>query len=410
MIYAFDFDGVLVENHEELPNFTKIAWEKTTGRKCTADADEIMKFRPWVKNAAEIYGLIVLLEKKSDVTKEKIKEVTASENTNAKKFAENFYSERQRMQHSEREKWLKFYKKHIFVADVFNNMAKTGNVYIVTSKDKKTISNLVKHFGLRISDRKILAKELSFDKLDHVNFIRKSENVEYKDIVFIDDALDHLKPLKKKGVRTILASWGYVTNEDMKEAKNHGIDIATRENFAKMINTEYFDVIDKSNKVIGKAPRDECHKKGLLHRAVHIMILNRKGEFLLQKRSKKKDLYSGWWTSSASGHVASGDDYDETAHRELKEELGVKAKLKPMFVVVKNYKGEGKHDRERIKFYIGSHDGPFGINREEVDKVRFFTPKKINEMMKKEKFTPGTVSVLKELRKHPELLKRLSLS
>lgn len=173
---------------------------------------------------------------------------------------------------------------------------------------------------------------------------------------------------------------------------------------------EFFDIIDKNNKVVGKAPRDECHRKGLLHRAIHIMILNSKGQLLLQKRSKKKDLYSGWWTSSASGHVESGDDYVETAHRELKEELGIEAKLEPLFAVVKDYRGQGKHDRERIQFYIGRHEGPFNFSREEVDSVEFFSPEAITKMMQKEKFTPGTVAVLRELKKHPELLKRLGLS
>lgn len=173
---------------------------------------------------------------------------------------------------------------------------------------------------------------------------------------------------------------------------------------------EYFDVIDENDKVIGKAPRDECHSKGLLHRAVHIMILNSKGEFLLQKRSKKKDMYSGWWTSSASGHVEAGDDYEESAKRELKEELGIETSLEQILVAVKDYNGGGKHDRERIVFYIGHHDGPFEINKEEIESVKFFPPKKIAEMMKKEKFTPGTVAVFRELRKHPAILKRLGLS
>ncbi|MBS3051407.1 MAG: hypothetical protein J4400_04630 [Candidatus Aenigmarchaeota archaeon] len=77
---------------------------------------------------------------------------------------------------------------------------------------------------------------------------------------------------------------------------------------------------------------------------------------------------------------------------------------------MKDYREEGKHDRERIMFYMGRHEGPFRINKEEVDSVKFFPVKRIDEMMKKEKFTPGTVAIFKELRMHPELLKRLGLS
>src|SRR3989338_9110647 len=413
MIYAFDFDGVLIENHDELPYFTKVAWENTTGRKCKAKPRDIIKFRPWVKNAAEIYGLVLLLEKGVKITKEKIKQATASNKSASHRFTESFFSERQRMQTEERERWLKFYRKFDFAVRLFNSLAKDRKIYIVASKDKKTISNLARHFVPVIDDENILAREISFDKLHHMDIIRKNKGVGYNEIVFIEEALDHLISLKKKGVCTILASWGYATKDDIKEAKRLGIEIATKKNFENMIrnidSTEFFDVIDKNNKVIGKAPRDECHKKGLLHRAIHIMILNSKGEILLQKRSKKKDLYSGWWTSSASGHVEAGDDYEESAHRELKEELGVEAKLEPLFAVVKDYRGQGKHDRERIQVYIGQHDGPFNFSKEEVESVKFFPPETIAKMMIKEKFTPGTVDVLRELKKRPELLKRLGL-
>ena len=43
--------------------------------------------------------------------------------------------------------------------------------------------------------------------------------------------------------------------------------------------TEYFDVINEKDEVVGKATREECHKKGLLHRAVHIILVSKKARF-----------------------------------------------------------------------------------------------------------------------------------
>ena len=37
----------------------------------------------------------------------------------------------------------------------------------------------------------------------------------------------------------------------------------------------------------------------------------------------KKDRQPGLWDSSASGHVDSGEDYDTTAVREVREEIGL---------------------------------------------------------------------------------------
>ena len=234
-VYAFDFDGVLAENHNELPYFSRIAWEKTTNRKCRVSDSDVIKSRPFTRDAREIYALISILEKGLTVTKTEIQKIVSSDKENAEKFAHHFYEARHKMQDENKSKWLEFYTKITPAIDLFNKLAKNNKVYIVSSKDKKTITNLVEHFGIKISENFILSKEISFDKLHHMDIIRKTEHVEYSDIVFIDDAIDHLKPLVKTGINVILASWGYATDDDVKEAKELGIKVATKENFEKMV-------------------------------------------------------------------------------------------------------------------------------------------------------------------------------
>lgn len=174
--------------------------------------------------------------------------------------------------------------------------------------------------------------------------------------------------------------------------------------------TEYFDIIDENDKIIGKASRDECHKKGLLHRAVHIMIINSKGKMLLQKRSMKKDLYKGWWIDAAAGHVDSGESYEGTAKREMMEELGIDVNIEELFRVRKKYASNSYVDNEIVTVYLGKSNGPFKFDKNEVDFVKFFPPKKVLEMLKTEKFTPVTVVIFEELEKHPAILKKLGLS
>lgn len=89
---------------------------------------------------------------------------------------------------------------------------------------------------------------------------------------------------------------------------------------------ELFDFVDENDKVIGQVPRKKVHAdKALIHRSITILVFV-DGQLLLQKRSRTKDTYPFYWTSSCSGHVVSGDSYEETAKRELKEELGLKVK------------------------------------------------------------------------------------
>src|SRR6267154_5416763 len=95
------------------------------------------------------------------------------------------------------------------------------------------------------------------------------------------------------------------------------------------MNEETFDIVNEHDEVVSRAPRREVHARGLLHRAVHVLVFNARGEVFLQKRSMTKDKSPGLWDSSASGHVDSGEDYDTCVVRELREEIGLSISQAP---------------------------------------------------------------------------------
>lgn len=86
---------------------------------------------------------------------------------------------------------------------------------------------------------------------------------------------------------------------------------------------EHFDVVDQSDSVLYALPRSTVHQQKLLHRAVHVFLFHPDGRLLIHKRSSSKEEFPSVWTSSCSGHVSAGDSYDQTAPRELHEELGI---------------------------------------------------------------------------------------
>src|SRR5215469_17657864 len=92
---------------------------------------------------------------------------------------------------------------------------------------------------------------------------------------------------------------------------------------------EIFDVVNDRDEVIDRRPRSVVHRLGLLHRAVHVLVYNSRGQIFLQKRSIKKDRQPGLWDSSASGHLNSGEDYDACAVREVEEEIGLRLSAVP---------------------------------------------------------------------------------
>jgi 16S rRNA (adenine1518-N6/adenine1519-N6)-dimethyltransferase len=86
---------------------------------------------------------------------------------------------------------------------------------------------------------------------------------------------------------------------------------------------EVFDVVDEQDLPVGTATRAEIHRRGLLHRAVHVLVFNKRGDLLLQQRSMFKDVHPGVWGSSVSGHLDAGEGYLAAALREMNEEMGI---------------------------------------------------------------------------------------
>lgn len=131
---------------------------------------------------------------------------------------------------------------------------------------------------------------------------------------------------------------------------------------------EKLALVDENDLVVGALPRAEVHGNNLRHRAVHIFLFNRAGELLLQKRSRWKDRHPELWDSSAAGHVNAGEEFDQTAARELKEELGVTTEL----TRVGKLAASEETGQEFIWLYRGQAEGPFTPPASEIEALEFF--------------------------------------
>ena len=152
---------------------------------------------------------------------------------------------------------------------------------------------------------------------------------------------------------------------------------------------ERFAIVNEEDDVIDEAGRAEVHGNNLLHRAVHLFIFNPARELFLQKRSRWKDRHPFLWDSSAAGHVNAGETYDETARRELMEELGISTKLERLLKLP----ASDKTGQEFIWLYRGQHGGPFQIARSEIEYGAFFPLNVIEEWIanRPHDFAPGFI-------------------
>lgn len=126
------------------------------------------------------------------------------------------------------------------------------------------------------------------------------------------------------------------------------------------------DVVDADDRVIGTATRAQMRAQGLRHRAVYVVVRTTDGGIVVHRRADWKDVHPGAWDLCFGGVLDAGEGWDAAAGRELAEEAGIDAPLRP--IGTGTYEGEGGPVNGRI--YEAVHDGPYPCPDGEVVEVR----------------------------------------
>lgn len=157
---------------------------------------------------------------------------------------------------------------------------------------------------------------------------------------------------------------------------------------------EIVTIVDRNNTPLGAVTRRIMRQQRLIHRASYILVFNTAGELFIQKRSMNKDIYPGYWDLAAGGVVLDGESYEESARRELHEELGITGlKLRPLF---DQYYED---DRNRVwgRIFACTSNGPFTLQASEVEHGRFIPLGQIEQLHQIEPVTPDGLVLLQRL-------------
>lgn len=164
---------------------------------------------------------------------------------------------------------------------------------------------------------------------------------------------------------------------------------------------EVFDLVDLDDHVIGQVRRGEAHRNPtLIHRSVQVLVFTHDGRLLLQRRSASKDLFPGYYCASASGHVASGENYPTTAERELAEELGISAPL----TYISKALVRSEPETELTALYATMSDGPYQFHPTETEGGKLFAVDDVWDGIARGDLpvTPALLVAMEELRTHTE--------
>ena len=151
---------------------------------------------------------------------------------------------------------------------------------------------------------------------------------------------------------------------------------------------EIVQIVNELDDVVGQVPRHVMRERGLLHRVTYILVFDSKGRLFVQKRTKTKDLYPGYYDLAAGGVVCAGESYEKSAAREALEELGIDQPLTSCF----KFFFESDNNRCWGQVFKCVHDGPFMLQKEEVESGEFMELEEIKSD-KIHPITPDTKAV-----------------
>jgi isopentenyl-diphosphate Delta-isomerase len=145
-------------------------------------------------------------------------------------------------------------------------------------------------------------------------------------------------------------------------------------------------LVNEQNEVLGTMSKMEAHEKGLLHRAISILLYNSKGEMLIQQRAASKYHWPLIWSNAVCSHPRENESFQEAAERRLKEELNINCSLKEIYRFIYKAQDEltGLIEHEYDTVFEGRFDGEIPFNPDEIESIRWITLEKLSQEIENE--------------------------
>ena len=157
-----------------------------------------------------------------------------------------------------------------------------------------------------------------------------------------------------------------------------------------MAADDLVDVVDDHDRVIGTTTRARMREQGLRHRAVYVVVRTTDDLVVVHRRAGWKDVYPGAWDCCFGGVLDAGEGWDAAAARELAEEAGITAGLRPL--------GGGSFDDGGApvigRVYEAVHDGPYPCPDGEVVEVRTIPRGELAAFLAERPHCPDSVALV----------------
>ena len=127
-------------------------------------------------------------------------------------------------------------------------------------------------------------------------------------------------------------------------------------------------LVDEADQPVGLMGKYQAHAEGRLHRAISVLVYDRHGRWLLQRRAMSKYHSGRLWTNACCSHPRDGEQPAAAAERRLMEEMGFTTSVN--FIGTVRYCSDldrGMIENELVHVFTARFNGAIVPNPDEVE-------------------------------------------
>ncbi|MGO9409221.1 MAG: HAD family hydrolase [Spirochaetia bacterium] len=248
---VLDFDGVICDSIDECFASSWIAYfdlylQRHPAYMPVSLRRDFARLRPLVRGGADFMLIQEILDKGENVTRQSEFDAIAraAGEEKLRLFHELFYRARADLLENDRQSWLAMNRIYPHVAAAFSRLSGGAPVYILSTKKAEFIAEILAAKKIDLPRERIIYSG-SEKKLDIVARVGREGG--FTEATFVDDQIDHLlceeaavPDLTRKSlprIRTLLATWGYVKEEWLREPLR--VPILTPQAFLALVQREF---------------------------------------------------------------------------------------------------------------------------------------------------------------------------
>ncbi len=146
-------------------------------------------------------------------------------------YHRRFYEIREAMARNDPPGWKALMPPYPAFVELLKRRAGEVVYALATAKDRASVESLLREYGIAelFPQGLIMDKEAGTRKADHLEALHARLGVDWGEITFVDDKVNHLDAVAPLGVRCALAAWGYNGPREWALATERGYLVCTLE-------------------------------------------------------------------------------------------------------------------------------------------------------------------------------------